>query len=122
MEVNNTAKTYEPVSIVVPLYNKVNEVCRAIDSILTQTVQNFELIIVDGGSTDGSLDVIQKYLTDDRIRLLNQKSKGVASGRNEGIDAAEYDLVAFLDADDAWCPIFLEKILYLREKYPNCPF
>ena len=109
----------EPISVVVPLYNKVNEVCRAIDSVFSQTVQDFELIIVDGGSTDGSLEAIQKYIDDERFTLIHQKSKGVASGRNEGIVASKYDMIAFLDADDEWYPTFLEMILYLRKKYPE---
>ena len=107
------------ISIIVPLYNKVNEVCRALDSIFAQTIQDFELIIVDGGSTDGSLDIIKKYEKDARYHLIHQKSKGLPAGRNEGIDAASGDLIAFLDADDQWCPTFLEKILSLHEKYPN---
>ena len=109
----------EPISVVVPLYNKVNEVCRAIDSVFSQTVQDFELIIVDGGSTDGSFEAIQKYIDDERFTLIHQKSKGVASGRNEGIVASKYDMIAFLDADDEWYPTFLEMILYLRKKYPE---
>ena len=107
------------ISIIVPLYNKVNEVCRAIDSIFAQTIQGFELIVVDGGSTDGSLDVIKKYDGDSRLHLLHQKSKGLPAGRNEAIASAKYDLIVFLDADDEWHPTFLEKILNLREKYPD---
>ena len=109
----------ESISIVVPLYNKVNEVCRAIDSIFAQTIQDFELIIVDGGSTDGSLDVIKKYEDDSRYHLIHQKSKGVSSGRNEGIIAANNELIAFLDADDEWYPTFLEDIISLTYKYPE---
>ena len=112
----------EPISVVIPLYNKVNEICRAIDSVLVQTIQDFELIIVDGGSIDGSLDVIQKYVVDERVTLLHQKSRGAAAGRNEGINAAKYGTVAFLDADDEWCPNFLEMILRLRVKYPGAGF
>ncbi|HJJ34500.1 MAG TPA: glycosyltransferase [Methanocorpusculum sp.] len=107
------------ISIIVPLYNKVNEVERAIDSIFAQTIQDFELIIVDGGSTDGSLDVIKKYETDPRYHLIHQISKGLPAGRNEGIAAARTDIIAFLDADDSWCPTFLEKIFHLQKKYPN---
>lgn len=107
------------ISIIVPLYNKVNEVARALDSIFAQTIQNFELIVVDGGSTDGSLDIIRKYESNTRFHLIHQKSKGVAAGRNEGIAKAKYDLIAFLDADDEWCPTFLENILLLHKKYPD---
>jgi len=107
------------VSIIVPLYNKVTEVQRAIDSIFAQTIQDFELIIVDGGSTDGSLDIIKKYESDSRYHLIHQVSKGLPAGRNEGIAGARTDLIAFLDADDEWCPTFLEKIFHLRDNYPN---
>ncbi len=106
------------ISIIVPLYNKVNEVQRAIDSIFAQTIQDFELIIVDGGSTDGSLDAIKKYELDPRYRLIHQISKGLPVGRNDGIVAASTDIIAFLDADDEWCPTFLEKIFHLRQMYP----
>lgn len=107
------------ITIIVPLLNKVNEVCRAIDSIFAQTIQDFELLVVDGGSTDGSLDAIKKYEADSRFHIIHQKSKGLPAGRNEGIAAAAADIVAFLDADDEWLPDFLEKILQLRDKFPN---
>ena len=70
------------ITVIVPLYNKVNEVCRALDSIFAQTIQDFELIIVDGGSTDGSLDIIKKYEKDARYHHVHQKSKGLPAGRN----------------------------------------
>ena len=107
------------ISVIVPLYNKVNEVQRAIDSIFAQTVQDFELIVVDGGSTDGSLDVIKKYETDPRYHLVHQKSKGLPAGRNEGIAVVSSELVAFLDADDEWLPAYLEQILELRKNHPT---
>jgi len=111
--------TSPEISIIVPLYNKVNEVERAIESIFAQTIQNFELIIIDGGSTDGSLDVIKRYESDTRYHLIHQISKGLPAGRNEGIAVASTDLIAFLDADDMWCPTFLEKIFHLQKLYPN---
>jgi len=107
------------ISIIVPLYNKVNEVERAIDSIFAQTIQDFELIIVDGGSTDGSLGVIKRYESDTRYHLIHQISKGLPAGRNEGIAAASTDLIAFLDADDEWLPTYIEQILELYAKYPS---
>lgn len=107
------------ISVIVPLYNKVSEVSRALDSIFSQTYQNFELIVVDGGSTDGSLDVVKKYMADPRFCLIHQISKGLPAGRNEGIAKSQGDIVAFLDADDMWYPTFLEKIVCLRHKYPD---
>jgi glycosyltransferase involved in cell wall biosynthesis len=90
-----------------------------LDSIFSQTYQNFELIVIDGGSTDGSLEIIRKYESDSRFHLLYQKSKGLPAGRNEGISETHGEIVAFLDADDMWCPTFLEKIVYLCQKYPD---
>jgi len=107
------------VSIIVPLYNKFNEVERAIDSIFAQTLQDFELIIVDGGSTDGSLDVIKKYENDSRYYLIHQASKGVSGARNEGISSANAEFITFLDADDVWLPQYLEMIMKLNQKYPK---
>ena len=107
------------VSIIVPLYNKVNEVQRAIDSIFAQTIQDFELIIVDGGSTDGSMEKIKPYLRDPRIIVYHQRSTGVSGARNEGIELTSANLVTFLDADDEWKPTYLEEILFLQKMYPQ---
>lgn len=103
-------------SIVIPLYNKASTIQRAIDSILTQTVQDFELIIVDGNSTDGSFEIASQ-INDPRIILFKQKGKGVSTARNQGIEKASANIVAFLDADDTWEPDFLETILSLTQKY-----
>lgn len=105
------------ISVIIPLYNKENEVKRTIDSILNQTFSDFELIIVNDGSTDNSLEVVNQY-TDSRIRIINQENKGLPATRNVGIRASTTDIVTFLDADDEWYPTFLETILSLREKYP----
>lgn len=107
------------VSVVVPLYNKAQYIERTIMSILTQTFQDFELIIVDDGSTDGSAERAEKWI-DDRITVLKMQHKGASAARNKGILAATGDLITFIDADDEWKPRFLETIIYLRDKYPNC--
>jgi len=106
------------VSVVICLYNMVKEVGRAIDSVIAQSISDFELIIVDGGSTDGSLTVVNSY-HDSRLRLIHQKSKGAAAGRNEGILVTETDFITFLDADDVWCPDFLSTVLHLRKDFPD---
>ena len=105
-------------SVVIPLYNKAPYIKRAIDSVLSQTVQNFEIIIINDGSTDGSEKIVEEY-HDSRIHLINQENRGVSSARNHGIDVANAELIAFLDADDEWLPEFLETILRLRKKYPD---
>lgn len=105
------------VSVVIPLYNKEPYIARALNSVLNQTVQDFEVIVVDDGSTDGGVEVVRLF-DDLRIRLIQQDNQGVSSARNLGIEAARADLVAFLDADDEWLPGFLETIMRLRTLYP----
>src|SRR5450759_2144524 len=106
-------------SIVIPLYNKEATVERAIRSALSQTIQDFEIIVVDDGSTDNGAKVVAS-IDDHRIRLIHQKNQGVSVARNRGIAEAKYDLIAFLDADDEWLPDFLKTILWLREKFTTC--
>jgi glycosyltransferase involved in cell wall biosynthesis len=103
-------------SIVVPLYNKERSVSRAIESVLEQNYANFELIIVNDGSTDNSLDVIKK-VKDERIKIINKKNGGVSSARNVGIENANTDWICFLDADDYWKPNHLEIIAELQSNY-----
>jgi len=107
------------VSIVMPLFNKEKEVNRAIRSVLSQTVKDFELIVVNDGSTDNGPTVVNKFI-DSRIRIINQKNCGVSLARNKGIGEARSDLIAFLDADDEWAPDFLENIMGLKSKYLSC--
>jgi glycosyltransferase involved in cell wall biosynthesis len=105
-------------SIVVPLYNKEHIVERTVISVLTQTFKDFELIIVNDGSTDSSIEVLKKYLKDPRLKIINQENAGVSSARNRGVLEAKYDYVAFLDADDEWLPGFLEKVKKAIEIFP----
>lgn len=104
-------------SVIIPLYNKEPHIKRALDSVINQTVQDFEIIVVNDGSTDKSADVVKTF-SDARIRLINQKNAGVSVARNRGINEAKSELIAFLDADDEWMLDYLETILRLREKYP----
>ncbi|KKH27280.1 hypothetical protein DU37_05645 [Methanosarcina mazei] len=106
------------ISVVVPLYNKELYVERAITSILNQTFQDFEIIVVNDGSTDNSAKVVMNII-DSRISLIQQENGGVSKARNTGIQESKSELIAFLDADDEWMPGFLEKILKLRSKYPS---
>ncbi|KKH17589.1 hypothetical protein DU48_06245 [Methanosarcina mazei] len=106
------------ISVVVPLYNKELYVERAITSILNQTFQDFEIIVVNDGSTDNSAKVVMN-IRDSRISLIQQENGGVSKARNTGIQKSKSELIAFLDADDEWMPGFLEKILKLRNKYPS---
>lgn len=106
------------ISVVMPLYNKELEVARAIRSVLAQSFADFELIIVNDGSTDRSVDQVTCF-ADARIRLMNQHNQGVSAARNRGVAESASDLVAFLDADDEWLPEFLATILRLVERYPS---
>lgn len=105
-------------SIIVPLFNKEEYVERAIQSILNQSYENFEIIIVNDGSVDSSRDKVIA-IDDARIKLIDQKNKGVSSARNVGVYNSKYDFVAFLDADDTWEPNFLEEMILLIEKFPS---
>ena len=105
------------VSVVMPLYNKEKSVPRAINSILKQTEQNFELIVVNDGSTDHSETIVKSINTGGKLKLINQENGGASAARNRGIEEASADLIAFLDADDEWLPEFLETILDLHAQF-----
>lgn len=105
-------------TVVIPLYNKERHIKRAIKSVIQQTYQDFEIIIVDDGSTDKSVDEAMK-VKDYRIRIVQKKNGGVSSARNKGVEESNYNFIGFLDADDAWKPDFLESISNLIEKYPE---
>lgn len=104
--------------MVIPLYNKGPYIARTIDSVLAQTVFDFEIVIVDDGSTDNGPDVVATY-QDDRIRLIKQENQGVSAARNRGISEASSDFIAFLDADDEWEADHLETLLRLRSNFPQ---
>jgi glycosyltransferase involved in cell wall biosynthesis len=105
------------VSIVIPLYNKAPYVLRTLESVAAQTVVDFEAIVVDDGSTDGSADLVAKF-PDPRFRLLRQGNAGPGAARNRGLREVSAPHVAFIDADDVWSPQFLEENLALLERYP----
>ena len=107
------------ISIVIPLFNKANQIAQTINSVLSQTFMDFEIIIVDDGSTDDSIAEVQKF-DDGRIRVIHQKNSGVSAARNRGIKEAKYDLIAFLDADDEWKPDYLDVQYRLSQQYPEC--
>jgi len=106
-------------SVVIPLYNKEKSIANTIKSVLNQTYRNFELIIVNDGSTDSSLNVVQS-INDDRIKIIDKENGGVSSTRNHGIKEAKYDWIAFLDGDDEWLPNFLSEMNLLITRYPDC--
>lgn len=105
-------------SVIVPLYNKEKVILSTINSVLNQTYHNFELIIVDDGSTDKSSEKV-KYLKDPRIKYYYKKNGGVSSARNYGIKKARYDWIFFLDADDYVVENALEHFVYYIKRYPG---
>jgi len=107
------------VSVVIPLYNRGLYISRALNSVQAQTTQDFEIIVVDGGSTDEGVTIVRRF-NDPRILLIKQEGRqGVSAARNQGIKKAKAEFIAFLDADDEWMPDHLEVLLRLRKKYPK---
>ena len=107
------------ISVIIPLYNCEKFIKRSINSVLRQTVKEFEIIVVDDGSTDKGPEIV-KDMDSSVIRLIRQENQGVSCARNRGIKESRYELVAFLDADDEWDTDHLETIMYLYNKYPQC--
>ena len=105
-------------SVVIPLYNKEHYIEATIRSVLSQTCQDFEVIVVDDGSKDNSLALARKYESD-RVRVIPQENQGVSVARNTGIENARGKFIAFLDADDQWQANYLATIQGLTDQYPE---
>jgi glycosyltransferase involved in cell wall biosynthesis len=103
------------ISVIIPLYNKENYILNTLKSVLNQTFKDFEIIIIDDGSTDASVQKISIYK--DKFTLLRQKNQGVSVARNLGIENSKSDLIAFLDADDVWEVNHLEELYHLTIKF-----
>lgn len=106
------------ISVIVPLYNKESYIKETVFSVLHQTFQKFELLIINDGSTDESLTIVNE-LTDPRIKIISITNSGVSVARNTGINNAKYDWIAFLDADDWWAPNYLAEIKAAIERFSN---
>jgi len=110
------------ISVVIPLYNKEQSIISTLESVLAQTYTDYEVIIVDDGSMDNSLKVVNERISElgsERVRVFHQENAGVSAARNRGIMEAKGEYVAFLDADDLWAPNYLETLAALIKDYPD---
>lgn len=111
-------------SIIIPLYNKEPYIIKTIQQVLRQTIQSFEIIVINDGSTDHGKDKVSS-ITDNRVRLINQDNQGVSAARNRGIKEARGKYICFLDADDVWNEDFLKVTYDLFLNFPEakmaCP-
>lgn len=106
-------------SVIIPLYNKAPYVQKTVGSVLAQTFGDYELIIIDNGSTDGSSEIVAGF-TDPRIRIVRlEKNVGVSNARNKGVELSTAPYITFLDADDWWEPTFLEEMSRLIARHPD---
>lgn len=112
--------TVPSVSVVIPTYNRAHLLGRAIKSVLDQTYTDFELIVVDDGSTDGTSEVVKSF-NDSRLRFIRtEPNRGASAARNTGIQAAQGEYIAFNDSDDEWLPQKLEKqVKFFEENARN---
>lgn len=108
-------------SVIIPLYNKEAFIDDALQSVLKQQYQNFEVIVVDDGSTDNGSSCVSA-IQDNRIQLIQQTNAGVSCARNRGIELAKGELVCFLDADDWYHPLYLETIVAMAKRYVEIDF
>lgn len=97
-------------SVVMTAYNEEEWIAAAVASVLAQTYGELQLIVVDDGSSDGTLAELEPFRSDPRLRVVEQENAGLSAARNTGIAAAETDWVAFLDSDDMWMPNYLERV------------
>lgn len=107
-------------SVILPLYNKAQYVAKAINSVLSQTFSDYELIIVDDGSTDNSADIaLQSISGYKQCHFIRQGNAGVSVARNIGVSNSHGEYICFLDADDWWEPIFLEEMTKMIAEFPD---
>jgi glycosyltransferase involved in cell wall biosynthesis len=106
-------------SVVIPLYNKVGQIAATLSSVLSQTVPPREVIVIDNGSSDGSVEAVTA-IRHPLVRLLREERRGPGPARNRGIAEAASDWIAFIDADDLWAPNHLEVLGELIRRHPDC--
>jgi glycosyltransferase involved in cell wall biosynthesis len=109
------------ISVIIPVYNGERYVAQAVESALAQTYENFELVIINDGSTDQSRQAVARYLERPNVRYIEQENRGVAAARNAGIRAASGELIGFLDQDDLWLPEKLAVQVAYLDEHPDIP-
>ncbi len=114
-------KTCTMISVVIPLYNKETSVAQSLQSVLSQSYDDFEVVIVDDGSTDGSVAIVEA-INDPRIRLIRQENGGPSKARNTGVKNARGEWIVFLDADDELLPGAIEYFADLLKAHQDCKF
>lgn len=108
---------HDLISVIIPVYNVEEYLCRCVDSVLDQTYRNTEILLVDDGSPDNCPAICDEYARQDaRVRVLHQENKGLSGARNAGIDVAKGQWLAFVDSDDYLAPDFLERLLETCER------
>ena len=105
-------------SVIIPLFNKEKFIEATLKSVLNQTFIDFEILIINDGSTDNSATIIEGF-DDPRIRYFLKENAGVSSARNDGIEKAQSNYISFIDADDYWYPDFLEEMFKIIQNYPQ---
>lgn len=105
-------------SVIIPLYNKEDNIKATLESVFLQTVNDFEVIVVDDGSTDGGISIVNGF-KDKRLKVYQIENSGVSFARNFGVQKSFGELIAFLDADDYWYPNHLENIYSLVQAFPE---
>lgn len=105
-------------SVIIPLYNKQDSITDTLNSVLSQTYNHYEILVIDDGSTDDSVAKVTQ-LQCDRLKIISQQNAGVCAARNKGIAGAAYDYIALLDGDDLWEPGYLQEQANLIHDFPD---
>lgn len=122
MQQDTDISLFKPlISVIMPCYNSAHIIEKTVATLYQQTCKNFELIVVDDGSSDNSLDILQKLATQyQSLQIVSQQNKGPGPARNSGLKAATAEFIAFLDSDDSWHPEFLSKLHQKLMENPDC--
>lgn len=107
------------ISVIIPLYNKAHTIVNTLNTIMNQSYKDFEVIIVNDGSTDNGVEKIINSFNDERIKIISQENSGVSAARNNGVEISKGDWISFIDGDDQWHPDYLLIINNVIDKYKN---